>query len=82
MPRYLLVSQSSIPALQAMWKLACEGTPATFGPLEASEAASPKTAKMQASFFFAKCSLNLAPIENLETNIRWSSYFEEMLFDI
>ena len=34
-PRYLLVAQSSIPALQAMWKLACEGTPATFGPLEA-----------------------------------------------
>ena len=35
MPRYLLVSQSSSPTLQAMWKLACEGTPATFGPLEA-----------------------------------------------
>ena len=34
-PRYLLVSQSSIPALQAMWKFACEGTPTTFGPLEA-----------------------------------------------
>ena len=37
MPRYLLVSQSSIPALQAMWKLACEGTPATLGPLEAAK---------------------------------------------
>ena len=34
-PRYLLVSQSSIPALQAMWKLSFEGTLATLRPLEA-----------------------------------------------
>ena len=35
MPRYLLISQSSIPALQAMWKLSFEGTLATLRPLEA-----------------------------------------------
>ena len=32
--------------------------------------------------FFAKCSINFAPGGNLETNIRWSSYFAEILFDI
>jgi hypothetical protein len=38
--------------------------------------------QMWASIFFAKCSLNLTPMGNLKTNIRWSSYFAEMLFDI
>ena len=51
-PRYLLVSQSSIPALQAMWKLACEGTPATFGPLEA-----PISAKLPQNIFKWKSAL-------------------------
>ena len=52
-PRYLLVSQSSIPALQAMWKLACEGTPATFGPLEA-----PIWAKLPKNIFKWKSTLS------------------------
>ena len=51
-PRYLLVSQSSIPALQAMWKLACEGTPAMFGPLEA-----PISAKLPQNIFKWKSTL-------------------------
>ena len=52
-PRYLLVSQSSIPALQAMWKLACEGAPATFGPLEA-----PISAKLPQNIFKWKVTLS------------------------
>ena len=51
-PRYLLVSQSSIPALQAMWKLACAGAPATFGPLEA-----PISAKLPQNIFKWKSTL-------------------------
>ena len=47
------------------------------------EAASPETAKNESFIVFvAKCSLNLAPHGNLEINIRWSSYFAEILFDI
>ena len=52
MPRYLLRSQSSIPALQAMWRLAREGTPATSGPLEA-----PISAKLPKNIFKWKSAL-------------------------
>ena len=42
----------------------------------------PKRQKLQASIFFAKCPLNLTPMDNLETNIRRRSYFAEILCEM